>query len=816
MTTRAKLTVYSALATALAALCLTPLLTTKSWIINAFVVIAAVAASGAGLRRTPFYRWTVPLGQLLVLFVLLLVGFAGSTAVWGGVVPGPRSVHTLGQVLGTGLDDIQEYAIPAPPNPGLRLILVASVGLIAVVVDTVAVTYRRSALAGLPLLALYSVGNGLAGSGGSWIWFALAAGGYLVLLFAEGQDRVSRWGRVFRGSSRGTGGTGALSQGGQRVGVLALALALLLPVFLPRWDAGLIHGTSGPGSGKGSGSGGAASLDPLVTLEAAFNSPSDEVLLNYRMDGDQAQSTYLRTGSLDTFDGASWKLVSTGLGDLKNLPRPAGLTDADLPTIDGDFEVTDRLESAWLPVPYPAKSITVPNPDSWQVDALTDTVQPTKDKAIKGLKYQVSALDVRPTATELRTAPAAPAQIVEHYTELPRELPPVVAEKALAVTAKARTPYDKALALQSWFTGPEFTYDTKIQPGTGSSAIETFLRDRRGFCVHFASTMAAMARTLKIPARVAVGFTPGDAKGGNQFSVTGQKYHAWPELYFEGFGWTRFEPTKSRGVQPSYADPVSAPATAPTQQPTAAAQSTAPVAAPSVGSDCDPRLRRLGECEDRKKTAAGAHEESWLLSWQVLGTLAGILVLIALLLTPMFWRTMLRRRRIGPGGRRRPGGSGPAELTDEQVLAAWDELVDSAWDLGIPPDESRTPRSAARRISETAELDEASAAAAGRVALAAERVLYARDARITAPLAADVRTARDGLRAGAGRTGRTRAVLLPPSSAQLSWRISDAVLAARLAVRGRVSRVTGAVTGPVRRAWGGLRRRKGGGESGES
>lgn len=139
------------------------------------------------------------------------------------------------------------------------------------------------------------------------------------------------------------------------------------------------------------------------------------------------------------------------------------------------------------------------------------------------------------------------------------------------------------------------------------------------------------------------------------------------------------------------------------------------------------------------------------------------------------------------------------------MLAAWAELIDSAWDLGIPPDESRTPRSAARRIAETAELDEVSAAAAGRVALATEKVLYARNAQVTVPLAADVRTARDGLRAGAGRRGRTRALLLPPSSAQLWWRLSDAVLAARLAVRGRAARVTGAVTGPVRRV---LSRRK--------
>ncbi|MFF2039240.1 transglutaminaseTgpA domain-containing protein [Kitasatospora sp. NPDC058170] len=809
MTARAKLTVYSALATALAALCLTPLLTTKGWITHAFLVVAVIAAAGAGLRRTPFYRWTVPVGQLAVLFLLLLVGFAGDGALWGGLVPGPQSLRTLDHVLSAGLDDIQEYAIPAPPNAGLRLILVSSVGLIAIVVDAVAVTYRRSALAGLPLLALFSIGNGLAGTGGSWVWFALAAGGYLLLLFAEGQDRISRWGRVFRGSSRNSEGSGTLSLGGQRVGVLALALALLLPAFLPRWDFGLIHANGRAGAAGGLGGGAVTTLDPLVTLASNVARSSNDELLTYTMDGSLADTAYLRTGSLDAFDGTEWKLSGPGTADLREtLPVPEGQSDLNVPSVQGEFRVSDRLDSAWLPMPYPARSVTVPRFSDWKLDTLTGSVLPAKDKpnAIKGLSYKVTALDVRPTATELRQAGPVPAKVAERYTELPKDLPPVVREQALAVTKNASTTYDKALALQDWFTGPGFTYTTAIKGGSGNAAIETFLRDRKGFCVHFASTMAAMARSLNIPARVAVGFTPGEAKGADRYLVTGLMYHAWPELYFQGYGWMRFEPTKSRGVEPRYTDPVAAPATAPTQQPTAVPQNTAPVPVPSSSGDCDAKLRRTGDCGDERKAAAGAGAESWLLSGQVLGTFAGVLVLIALLLTPMVWRTLLRRRRLGAGGRRRPGGDGPGELTDAQVLAAWDELIDSAWDLGIPPDESRTPRSAARRIAETAELDETSAAAAGRVALATERVLYARSAEVAAPLAADVRTARDGLRAGAKRAERVRAVLLPASSAKLWWRMADAVLAARLAGRRRVGRVTGAVTGPVRRAWGKLRR----------
>ncbi|MEV7183541.1 DUF3488 and transglutaminase-like domain-containing protein [Kitasatospora sp. NPDC093102] len=800
MTTRAKLTVYSALATALASLCLTPLLTTSGWLTHALLVIAVIAAVGAGLRRFPLYRWTVPVGQLLVLLLLMLLGFAGA----GGVLPGPSTMRALDQVFSSGLDDIQQYAIPAPPTAGLRLILVSAVGLIAVAVDTVAVTYRRSALAGLPLLALYSVGNGLAEEHSSWVWFAVAAAGYLLLLFAEGQDRVSRWGRVFYGGARGSVESGRVSPGGRQVGVLALAVALLLPVALPHWSFGLLHSGSGGSNGKGTGGSLSTSLDPLVSLEAAISKPTDAELLTYTLDSPLADQIYLRTGALDQFDGTNWKLGSTTVNDLPaTLPSPEGLRNAQVPRIEGDFQISDRLEGSWLPMPYPAASVQVPNRGDWKLDPLTRTVLPANDKAIRGLRYHVSSLDLRPTATELRLAAASPQDIRDHYTSVPSDLPSVVAEQAKAVTAGAQNDYDRATALVNWFTGPGFKYDTTVNGGTGSNAIAVFLRDRRGFCVHFASTMAAMARVLKIPARVAVGFTPGDSKGGDVYSVTGRMYHAWPELYFAGYGWLRFEPTPSRGVPTRYTEASSAPTTAPTQQATAAPQTAPAAPAPTSDSDCTAKQRQLGECGTDGKAVTKAAGESWLLSGQVLGTLAAVLALIALLLAPMVWRATVRRRRLGGGGRRGPGGSGPAELTDAQVLAAWDELIDSAWDLGIPPDESRTPRSAARRITEKAQLDADSAAATGRLALAAERVLYAPPGQLTAePLAADVHTVRRGLQAHAGRAGRTRALLLPPSSAQLWWRISDTVRAARTAVGTGLGRAVETVSAPVRRILG--------------
>src|ERR1700760_4315390 len=98
------------------------------------------------------------------------------------------------------MTDVGDFAIPAPVTPGIRILLVGGVLVIALAVDATAVTYNSAAPAGLPLLALYSVAAGLADGGTQWLYFVVAAAGYLLLLLAEGRDRLSRWGRVFGGA----------------------------------------------------------------------------------------------------------------------------------------------------------------------------------------------------------------------------------------------------------------------------------------------------------------------------------------------------------------------------------------------------------------------------------------------------------------------------------------------------------------------------------------------------------------------------------------------------------------------------------------
>ncbi|GAB2708517.1 transglutaminase family protein [Kitasatospora kifunensis] len=805
MTTRARLTVYAALATLLAALGLTPLLRPAGWVLTAGLLVIAVALLGAGLRRLAVARPLIVLGQLVVICYLLLLGAVGSSFT-AGVLPGAGTLPAFNDLLTSAGNDISAYAIPAPATAGLRFLLIAAAALVAVAVDALSVTYRKAALAGLPLLALYSVGTGLAGSedGATWLWFLAAGGGYLMLLFAEGRDRLSRWGRVFHGAGK-PDGPGGLPTGGHRVGLVALACALVLPVLAPSWNLSVVNNGFGDG-GSGSGSGNINALNPVVSLTDGLRRPDNQQLILYHGDDPALATAYLRITALDEFNGVEWKPGNETAEQVPStMPRPEGLSlDVSAVPMDTQVQISSSLSTDWLPAPYPIDKVNVPG--NWRFEPTVGAMIGDHGQKATGLNYTVTSLNVQPTADQLRAAAPAPNSITEQYTKLPNNLPPVVKQLAEQVTNGRTTAYDKAMALQDWFTtSGGFVYSSSVDAGTGPTAIATFLQDRKGFCVHFAATMAAMARTLNIPARVAVGFAPGADQGNGNYVVGTKDYHAWPELYFAGAGWMRFEPTPSRGVAPDYSGPQVAPVpSSSAEQPSAKADAPAQ-SAPSAQSSCAPLLRKQGGCgqQQDEQLPTTAQPASGGLSAQVLGLIAAGAALLLLLLSPMLWRARLRRRRLGEG-RRRPGGPG-GQLTEEQVLAAWAELIDTAWDLGIPPDEAHSPRHTGERISQAGELDEPGRAAVGRVALATERVLYARTAGPQPALGPDVRAVHQGLRAQAGRGRRLRALLLPPSTARLAWRLADWLLAVRLRGRATTRRLGGALGRPLGR----LRRRPG-------
>ncbi len=161
-----------------------------------------------------------------------------------------------------------------------------------------------------------------------------------------------------------------------------------------------------------------------------------------------------------------------------------------------------------------------------------------------GDRIDVQSMVPRPTVEQLVDATVFDAP--DGSLDLPRGLPQLAKDEALAATAGATTPYAKALALQNWFRN-NFNYDLDVQYGNSYDAVEAFLRGRSGFCQQFAGTFGVMARYLGLPTRLAVGFTPGELRADGLFHVYGRNAHAWPEVWFDGIGWIPFEPTPGRG-----------------------------------------------------------------------------------------------------------------------------------------------------------------------------------------------------------------------------------------------------------------------------
>ena len=186
----------------------------------------------------------------------------------------------------------------------------------------------------------------------------------------------------------------------------------------------------------------------------------------------------------------------------------------------------------------------------------------------EGESYTQAVLISEATEAQLAAAGTAYPQAVKDLYLSTRGITDRVAALAREVTEGADNPYEQAKALARYLRGPDFTYSTRgLEVPRGADLVDTFLfgeNGKIGYCQHYASAMALMARSLGLPARVAVGFAPGEAAGEDLWLVRQANAHAWVEIFFPGYGWQIFEATKSidpRFVRDSGADagPVSPP-----------------------------------------------------------------------------------------------------------------------------------------------------------------------------------------------------------------------------------------------------------------
>jgi transglutaminase-like putative cysteine protease len=690
------------LALALAATSLTGVLTGPHWWSYSLLGITVVVIAGALLRWLRMPAVVTAAGQLAALAALVTAVF--TTSGWLLVVPGPASRAELGGVLARAAQQIRVGLPPVPESTELICLVVMAAGLMAVVVDFLAVSIAAPTCAGLVLLAVITVPVAVSDRMLPWWSFASSAASFALLLAVDTQRLQGTWGdRVDTGAGRQT--TAAPATLAVTVTVTASAIAVALLVGMGATAVGTGRATSARHRGTVTGIG----LNPFTSLRGQLSTEQAVPLL--RVQGLE-QRTYLRALTLSRFvNGVGWQQgpldpgIPAGDETTERLPLPAGVASPVSGSTVQVRIVPINYTDSWLPsFGYPLALGGIS--PSWRYDP--DAITVFADRRQRAEPYTELGVLPRANPQLLRTAgragSAAFAAADPRYLDT-GGVDQRVVRLATRITAGTHTAYDATVALNRWFTEPSngFRYDLRTRPGNSGDALVDFLfTGHRGYCEQFASAMAIMLRTQHIPARVAIGFTPGTVTGDSRL-ITTEDAHAWVEAWFPGAGWLPFDPTplsSERTVPPVYAAGATPPGgVAPPSRPP-----TVTVATPAQNHP-------LAAAEPR--SGAAATPGATLRFALTVVALSGLGVL--LMLTPLGVREVCRRWRmhlVRAGGPR-------------AVSAAWAEVLAESADRRVVPPVGETVRAAAQRLIQEHGLDRSGQAGLGILVDAIERSWYA-------------------------------------------------------------------------------------------
>ena len=768
-------TVGSLVAITLGALvAVVPLLSAPTWPVRTvgMVIVALTAASFTG--RRVFRGLATSAGYLAALLIYLNLVFANAASYWR-LVPTYHSVRLLGQLVPLAFDEFK-LSPPVLDTRPVSLVAAAGIGLIAIMVDIIAVRLRRPALAGIPLLVLFCVPVATSlrtFDVGQIVIFAAALAGFLSLLSADGRMRLRLWGRLvtFRyvQSADETGAgpdTKELAASGRRIGLAAVCLAVVIPVILPTVHGHALFGTSHNGRGQGAGG-----LDAFLQVQHDLLIEHPAQVMSYTTNARNPAQQYFHVLTLNYSNTRGTWLPEFPSG----VDGATQIVGSSLPypprghLASGAVNVQTRVQMAlrqvdtsivYLPVPYYPVKLAV-NGGSWEEYAGSLMIF-SSSETLSNLSYSVTSREADPSQAAIgNTNQAAPGTIQGQYASYGGP----DASRLLAIarlhTRGAVTPLQAAVDLQNWLTSRAFRYTLKPDLPQSHWLFHFLTKDRRGYCQQFAWAMAVLARLVGIPSRIAVGYTGGSPGTDGRWHVMTSDAHAWPELYFVGQGWLRFEPTPNGPGQQGTA----------TVPGYAVGRSTGPgTAAPGsssqshTGPGSSAGLTKKNSAADRVghnltdvggATFIGSGAGPWLP--------VGIPLLVVLLIgTPALARKLTRRRRWLTA-------SGDAAAAD----AAWLELTDDLADLAMPCNAGETPRAVAARVSGRTGFDPAAVAALTRIVDAEERARYARQPAPGAGLAADLRVVRKAVAATASRKRRLRATLLPASTLAATRRLLE-------------------------------------------
>ncbi len=323
---------------------------------------------------------------------------------------------------------------------------------------------------------------------------------------------------------------------------------------------------------------GGVAYNPFIGIQQSLVSQSNTPVFLAEITGDvPGEQVYFRLVTMETYNGGQFFADKPTVVDLDTRPWEDGGNVFAGPSsrVTTTIQI-ERLRMDWLPETYVPISFSSQEDilDQVRVRQADGSVRLEGNLSYEGMVYTVESDVPQPDIAVLATdengelSPAfefaateqdvpqpvvAPAREeptnVEAYLELPDDLDEGIAEEALRQTDNLTTNYEIGLALEAWFHSDAFAYSTDIDPGHRATELAAWLLESDspnyhiGYCENFTTAMAVMARTLDVPSRVVLGFTPGEpTEQEDVYVVRDRNAHAWVELWISTFKCVRSTP----------------------------------------------------------------------------------------------------------------------------------------------------------------------------------------------------------------------------------------------------------------------------------
>ncbi|MGB7450086.1 MAG: transglutaminase domain-containing protein, partial [Ornithinimicrobium sp.] len=448
----------------------------------------------------------------------------------------------------------------------------------------------------------------------------------------------------------------------------------------------------------------------------------------------------LRVSATSDFDGQRWLAPSRDGTEVQGsqLPPPTGLSPGAVASSEEVAVTVNTLQAPHLAVPVGTTSVSV-SPPTVEVNENSQAVLLQSPVEAYSATYDELLPDGEPDPV----GPSAQSVSAQdpRLVRVPESGIPAISTLTERIVGDQSDPLTVGRQLQEHFRSTDYTYSLDLgpeQPDAADDPISQFLATKQGYCVQFATAMVMMARSEGIPARMAVGFLPGEVQGDGSRRVVAADAHTWPELYIDGFGWTRFEPTPGArtGLPPQLTQTDTAEST-PEQAPEV--PETEPETDPEAGSSAP---------DSTGWDAVVAWFARW--RWPIGFGVALVLALTVLPLASRWYRRHEARRR---------------RSAHDHVESQWLLLTQSLADLGVPEPGPKSPRAMQTHYEDRAALDSDSHAALRRMSTRLEQTRYAADPGLDASAPQDMSTDVDvivgSVRSSASWVSRARAALLP-------------------------------------------------------